>query len=117
MGANGRVFGPVWGFGVLFLSCVCVSVSGVLFSVGVCVCDLLIFLHEIAGLVEPLVPGTSGVGPLKELVEPPGQHYCPRMAAMNYPGDTLALAVESTEGFQRFGFENHFRAGGFSGLG
>ena len=29
----------VWGFGVLFLSCVCVcvSVSGVLFSVGVCV--------------------------------------------------------------------------------
>jgi len=26
----------VWGFGVLFL-CVCVSVSGVLFSVGVCV--------------------------------------------------------------------------------
>jgi len=28
----------VWGFGVLFLSCVCVSVSGVLFSVGVCMC-------------------------------------------------------------------------------
>jgi len=28
----------VWGFGVLFLPCVCVSVSGVLFSVGVCVC-------------------------------------------------------------------------------
>jgi len=25
----------VWGFGALFLSCVCVSVSGVLFSVGV----------------------------------------------------------------------------------
>jgi len=25
-------------FGVLFLSCVCVSVSGVLFSVGMCVC-------------------------------------------------------------------------------
>jgi len=25
---------------VLFLSCVCVSVSGVLFSVGVCVCIL-----------------------------------------------------------------------------
>jgi len=24
---------------------VCVSLSGVLFSVGVCVCDLLIFLH------------------------------------------------------------------------
>jgi len=36
----------VWGFGVLFLSCVCVSVSGVLFSVGVCVCDLLIFSRE-----------------------------------------------------------------------
>ena len=37
----------VWGFGVLFLLCACVSVSGVLFSVGVCVCvcDLLIFLH------------------------------------------------------------------------
>jgi len=33
-----------WGFGVLLLSCVCVS--GVLFSVGVCVCvcDLFIFL-------------------------------------------------------------------------
>ena len=27
----------VWGFGVLFLSCASVSVSGVLFSVGVCV--------------------------------------------------------------------------------
>jgi len=26
------------GVGVLFLSCVCVSVAGVLFSVGVCVC-------------------------------------------------------------------------------
>jgi len=25
----------VWGFGALFLSCVCVSVAGVLFSVGV----------------------------------------------------------------------------------
>jgi len=37
----------VWGFGVLFLSCVSVSVSGVLFSVNVCVCDLLIFLHEL----------------------------------------------------------------------
>jgi len=37
----------VRGFGVLFLSRVCVSVSGVLFSVSVCVCvcDLLIFLH------------------------------------------------------------------------
>ena len=37
----------VWGFGVLFLSCVCLSVSGVLFSVGVCVCvcDMLIFLR------------------------------------------------------------------------
>ena len=28
----------VWGFRVLFLSCACVSVSGVLFSVGECVC-------------------------------------------------------------------------------
>ena len=28
----------VWGFGVVFLSCACVSVSGVLFSVGACVC-------------------------------------------------------------------------------
>ena len=28
----------------LLCVCVCVSVSGVLFSVGVCVCDLLIFL-------------------------------------------------------------------------
>jgi len=31
----------VWG--VVLVVCVCVSVSGVLFSVGVCVCDLLIF--------------------------------------------------------------------------
>jgi len=39
----------VWGVGVLFVSCVCVSVTGVLFSVGVCVCvyDLLIFLLQI----------------------------------------------------------------------
>jgi len=29
---------------MLFLSCVCVSVSGVLFSL--CVCDLLIFLPD-----------------------------------------------------------------------
>jgi len=28
----------IWGFGVLLLSCVCVSVSGVLFSLCVCVC-------------------------------------------------------------------------------
>jgi len=28
---------------VLLLSCVCVSVSGVLFSVGMCVCDLCLF--------------------------------------------------------------------------
>jgi len=28
----------VWGFGVLFLSCACVMVWGVLFSVSVCVC-------------------------------------------------------------------------------
>ena len=28
---------------MLFFSCACVSVSGVLFSVGVCVCALLIF--------------------------------------------------------------------------
>jgi len=37
----------VWGCGVLFLSCVCVSVSvsGVLFSVCACACDLLIFLQ------------------------------------------------------------------------
>jgi len=32
------VGGVHWGCGVLFLSCVCVSVSGVLVSVGVCVC-------------------------------------------------------------------------------
>jgi len=38
----------VWVFGVVFLSCVSVSVSGVLFSVGVCVCvcDLLIYSRE-----------------------------------------------------------------------
>jgi len=40
----------VWGFGVLFLPCVCVSVSGVLFSgsLSVCLCDLLIFLQVTA---------------------------------------------------------------------
>ena len=32
--------------GVVLVVCVCVSVSGVLFSVGVCVCDQLIFLHS-----------------------------------------------------------------------
>jgi len=32
----------VWG--VVLVVCVCVSFLGVLFSVGVCVCDLLIFL-------------------------------------------------------------------------
>jgi len=31
---------------VVFVVYVCVSVSGVLFSVGVCVCDLLIFLYS-----------------------------------------------------------------------
>jgi len=36
----------MWGFGVLFLSCACVSMSGVLFSVDVCVCDLLIGLPQ-----------------------------------------------------------------------
>jgi len=34
----------VWG--VVLVVCVCVSVSGMLFSVGVCVRDLLIFLPE-----------------------------------------------------------------------
>jgi len=34
----------VWG--VVLVLCVCVSLSGVLFSVGVCVRDLLIFLQE-----------------------------------------------------------------------
>jgi len=42
----------VWGFGVLFLSCACVS--GVLFSlcvcVCVCVCDLLIFVYVRVGV-------------------------------------------------------------------
>ena len=33
----------VWGFGVLFVSCARASVSGVLFSVDLCVCDILIF--------------------------------------------------------------------------
>jgi len=50
----------VWGFGALFLSCVCVS--RVLFSVGVCICDLLIFLHAppplvFTGLRVPLICG------------------------------------------------------------
>jgi len=37
----------VWGVVLVVCVCVGVSVSGVLFSVGVCVCDLLIFLHEV----------------------------------------------------------------------
>jgi len=37
----------VWG--VVLVVCVCVSVSGVLFSVGVCVGDLLIFLLPLQG--------------------------------------------------------------------
>jgi len=59
------VAGDRLGFGVLFLSCVCVSVSGVLFSVGVCVRDLLIFLQTVCwwhmacdavlGLTDPLL--------------------------------------------------------------
>jgi len=34
-----------WGFGVLFLSCVCVVVGGVVLCRCVCVCDLLVFLY------------------------------------------------------------------------
>jgi len=45
----------VWGFGVFFLTCVCVSVSGVLFSVGVCVCDLLIFSQGVADMTRSLL--------------------------------------------------------------
>ena len=37
----------VWG--AVLVVCVCVSVSGVLFSVGVCACDLLIFLQGVGG--------------------------------------------------------------------
>jgi len=36
----------VWGFRVLFLSCACVSVSGVLFSVGVCVWPVDLFTGD-----------------------------------------------------------------------
>jgi len=51
----------VWGGGVLFLACVCVFVSGVLFPVGVCVCDLLICLHcDPAPLHQVDVAFTSG---------------------------------------------------------
>jgi len=42
----------VWG--VVLVVCVCVSVSGMLFSVGLCVCgDLLIFLHGSVSLLYP----------------------------------------------------------------
>jgi len=56
----------VWGFGVLFLSCVCVSVSGVLFSVGVCVfvdvltCDL-VYIHSGVPLPAAGAPPSSVV--------------------------------------------------------
>jgi len=62
------------GFGVLFLSCVCVSVSGVLFSVGVCVCDLLIFSHGGASIsgsrcpVRPIHRGSFFIIKLYELL-------------------------------------------------
>jgi len=36
----------VWGFGVVFLSCACVGVGGVVLCRYVCVSDLLIFLPE-----------------------------------------------------------------------
>jgi len=38
----------VWG--VVLVVCVCVSSSWVVFSVGVCVCDLLIFLPPSVGM-------------------------------------------------------------------
>jgi len=50
---------------VLFLSCACVSVSGVLFSVGVCVCDLLNFLQAYLFLRLPVAqPMDSSFNPL-----------------------------------------------------
>ena len=42
----------VWG--VVLVVCVCVSVSGVLFSVGVCVCDVLISSCKSTILRQPL---------------------------------------------------------------
>ena len=46
-----------------FVSCMCVSVSGVLFSVGVCVCvcDLLIFL-TVSLIISPPVCGRCSFG-------------------------------------------------------
>ena len=41
MSVCGRCSFGVWG--VVLVVCVCVSVSGLLFSVGVCVCDLFIY--------------------------------------------------------------------------
>jgi len=59
---GGGVCVGVWGVALV----VCVSVSGVLFSVGVCVCvcDLLIFLHFTRRLVLEVPPGPFRGGPL-----------------------------------------------------
>jgi len=52
----------VWG--VVLVVCVCVSVLGVLFSVGVCACDLLIFWQENVALISRTLEGL-GVGSLR----------------------------------------------------
>jgi len=68
---------------VLFLSCVWVSVSGVMFSVGVCVCDLLIFLTGVSAAVylvsqpspSPVWPRLS---PRRQRASPPTPRTSPR---------------------------------------
>ena len=60
----GGVF--VWGFGVLFLSCVCVGAGGVVLCRCVRVCDLLIF---------PPPTGRAGTDELTILVEYRAEHF------------------------------------------
>ena len=56
----------VWG--VVLVVCVCVSMSGVLFVVGVCVCDLVIFFLQVARRPIPMLrAGAPSIPPPKYL--------------------------------------------------
>jgi len=53
--------------GVLFLSCVCVRVGGVVLSVCVCVCDLLISSHTPAPLRSQVHNSLQRVNPTQPM--------------------------------------------------
>jgi len=70
----------VWG--VVLVVCVSVSVSGVLFSVGVSVCDLLIFSQIMTDFDRAAPKGTGDV-----------------KAGGNYAADLLPLKMAKADGF------------------